>query len=380
MIRVVRDGGEAAIFLAAAVALHLSVFWFNGDKTGWISGGGAGYTAVSLSGAGAKLSALVEEWERSPSVQSAPQASSVRAADDAPPEVSKAIEPAMDDPATPSPPNVPPTPPRPIPQTTAPVAALPPTFAASLSPLGDFSAATPAMTELLLSSSSAPSMSARPYQAAVAPRIGPIKVGSEVSQATAAPTEKPQGSENSEAAREATRTAPKAAPSPPAKPASLSDLEKLDRPAQAFAPEANSGESSSPSSAGDATGTEKNPVDHSESEKHAEAGPGTSVVTIAESGSGRASLVQAWGAEIRREIERKKRSPRSSRRAGVVLINLSVSRSGALLFGKVEKSSGSPSLDQAALTAVQDAAPFRAAPAALDGERFDFEVPIRFER
>ncbi|MEM8752353.1 MAG: TonB family protein, partial [Pseudomonadota bacterium] len=112
----------------------------------------------------------------------------------------------------------------------------------------------------------------------------------------------------------------------------------------------------------------------------AEAGGGEAAETAGLSADEAAKLAQIWGGRIRLEVEKTKRPPRVVRRDAVALIALTVGRDGALLSAELQESAGSGRLDDAAIRAVRDAAPYVAAPEELFGESFRFVLPIRFQR
>lgn len=92
-------------------------------------------------------------------------------------------------------------------------------------------------------------------------------------------------------------------------------------------------------------------------------------------------LKAGWGASIRSRIERKKRYPADAGgKAGRVTIRLTVARSGSLINAAVTQSSGNAALDAAALTAVQGAGKFPAAPKGLTNESYSFSLAMTFKR
>lgn len=109
-----------------------------------------------------------------------------------------------------------------------------------------------------------------------------------------------------------------------------------------------------------------------------------------QAGQGRAGAASAaqgqntlasWGASIRARIERRKTFPPGAGRAqGNVVVSLTVARSGQLVAVGIAKSSGNPALDQAAVSAVQRAGRFPAAPAPLDKATYSFTLPVSFSR
>jgi protein TonB len=91
-----------------------------------------------------------------------------------------------------------------------------------------------------------------------------------------------------------------------------------------------------------------------------------------------AELKSVWGAQIFRQIERRKRAPRHQGRSGEVRVTLSIGRNGQLLGSSVSQSSGVPAFDQAALQAITRAAPFPSAPADLPQGSYRFGLIIEF--
>lgn len=109
-----------------------------------------------------------------------------------------------------------------------------------------------------------------------------------------------------------------------------------------------------------------------------QAGAGTQETATASSGQ-QAKLQAIWGAKIRARIERNKRFPRGTRQAGDVTLELTVGRDGALMNYRVQKSSGAPALDEAAMGAVARAKRFPKAPKELPGNSFRFRVVMKLQ-
>jgi periplasmic protein TonB len=107
------------------------------------------------------------------------------------------------------------------------------------------------------------------------------------------------------------------------------------------------------------------------------------VATLIEKSSGAAqeggdsTLRLAYHGVVSKALERNKVNPRSSI-AGTVLLKFTVGPTGELLSSSVEKSSGSKVLDDAAVAALQRAAPFPAMPAEIANEAIEMRVPYRF--
>ena len=71
--------------------------------------------------------------------------------------------------------------------------------------------------------------------------------------------------------------------------------------------------------------------------------------------------------------------PRGVRFQGTVMLSFSLSISGDLLSAEVSRSSGMGSLDQAALGALKDAAPFSLPPEGVTAEQLRFTIPFTFQ-
>jgi protein TonB len=89
----------------------------------------------------------------------------------------------------------------------------------------------------------------------------------------------------------------------------------------------------------------------------------------------RQSLMSQWGAQIMARIERARPRVRGS---GQVVLALQITRDGGLAGLSVARSSGDAALDNAALSAVQRAGRFPAAPTGLTDASYGFSLPIRF--
>ncbi|MBU2360236.1 MAG: energy transducer TonB [Alphaproteobacteria bacterium] len=93
------------------------------------------------------------------------------------------------------------------------------------------------------------------------------------------------------------------------------------------------------------------------------------------------SLMADWGGLIRSRIERRKAYPRAAGGAvGTVQVAIRVGSDGRLQALGVAASSGNAALDRAALTAVQRAGRFPAAPATLGAGPHSFTLPMAFSR
>lgn len=81
--------------------------------------------------------------------------------------------------------------------------------------------------------------------------------------------------------------------------------------------------------------------------------------------------------KLRNVLERAKVNPRS-RYSGTVVVKFKVSTDGELMWREVSSSSGSKTLDDAALAALDRAAPFPTMPAEVADEPLVVSVPFRF--
>jgi protein TonB len=91
--------------------------------------------------------------------------------------------------------------------------------------------------------------------------------------------------------------------------------------------------------------------------------------------------IRSWYSSIVAQLERHKSYPAAARQrgqTGEVELAFSIDRDGHVLASKIVKSSGYPVLDQETMTTVRRAEPFPLPPSGLDGEKFDFTVPVKF--
>jgi TonB family protein len=94
---------------------------------------------------------------------------------------------------------------------------------------------------------------------------------------------------------------------------------------------------------------------------------------------------RAWLSDLVTRIDaadRAARRPGSDRRGGTVVVHVEIAPDGSLQRVEVERSSGSPDLDQRALRAVRGIGPLSAPPAALLGIAgvADLSVPVELGR
>lgn len=89
----------------------------------------------------------------------------------------------------------------------------------------------------------------------------------------------------------------------------------------------------------------------------------------------------AYKTRIRQAVNEHKHYPNLARRLheeGRVVVAFTLDRSGALLAVSIKQSSGSERLDEAAMQAVRDAAPFPPFPEGSPRQHWDFSLPLRF--
>lgn len=107
------------------------------------------------------------------------------------------------------------------------------------------------------------------------------------------------------------------------------------------------------------------------------------VATLIEKSSGSAqqggdsTLRMAYLGTLRKTLERSKVNPRS-RLAGTVLVRFTVGPTGEVLSREVTQSSGSKLLDDAAIAALERAAPFPPMPDAIGQKPLEVQVPFKF--
>jgi periplasmic protein TonB len=91
--------------------------------------------------------------------------------------------------------------------------------------------------------------------------------------------------------------------------------------------------------------------------------------------------VDSWYGHIVTQLERNKSYPLAAREhgeKGVVELAFSIDRDGHVLSSRIVKSSGYAALDQETMATVRRAQPFPVPPSGLDGDKFDFTVPVKF--
>jgi protein TonB len=106
-----------------------------------------------------------------------------------------------------------------------------------------------------------------------------------------------------------------------------------------------------------------------------------SLLTAPPSSAVNAQMEAAYGARIRQAVAEHKHYPKLARRLqeeGRVVVAFSVDAQGRLVDVHVKQSSGSERLDEAALQAVRDAAPFPPFPEGVQRAQWSFNLPLSF--
>jgi len=103
-----------------------------------------------------------------------------------------------------------------------------------------------------------------------------------------------------------------------------------------------------------------------------------SVVATAASGRVTASTgnILKYGAKVRAKVARNK--PPGRGRKGVAKVSFGITTSGELTYVRVASSSGNPTLDEAAITAVERSAPFGPPPTGASPDQLRFSIPFYF--
>jgi periplasmic protein TonB len=107
------------------------------------------------------------------------------------------------------------------------------------------------------------------------------------------------------------------------------------------------------------------------------------VATLIEQSSGQAqeggdtTQRRAYLGQVRKTLERSKVNPRSTH-SGTVLVRFTVGPKGELLSRTIQQSSGSKILDDAAMAALDRAAPFPPLPQEIARGPLEVQVPFRF--
>ncbi|HEX2885933.1 energy transducer TonB, partial [Vineibacter terrae] len=92
--------------------------------------------------------------------------------------------------------------------------------------------------------------------------------------------------------------------------------------------------------------------------------------------------VRRWQATLVAHLQRHKRYPGAARRdgeEGVAYLRFTMDRNGMVLGKRLDRGSGHASLDQETLALVERAQPLPQPPADMQGDRFEFVVPVQFQ-
>jgi len=91
--------------------------------------------------------------------------------------------------------------------------------------------------------------------------------------------------------------------------------------------------------------------------------------------------IQSWYGKIVTQLERHKSYPRAAQQRGekgVAQLAFTIDRDGKVVSSAIVRSSGSAALDEETMATVRRAQPFPPPPRDLDGAKFDFTVPVKF--
>lgn len=100
------------------------------------------------------------------------------------------------------------------------------------------------------------------------------------------------------------------------------------------------------------------------------------------SGIGNPNALKAYTSKIRAKLNRLKKYPpaaASQKISGVVTVNFTVNRQGAVISSRMVKSSGHPVLDQEAMALLKRCSPFPPMPKDLSQNSLNLTVPISFK-
>lgn len=365
---------EAGAFVALAVLLHLGWFYLWPENAHGGPGTAGGASDMTLIGASAEMVALVEDWDVAPEMAPEP----------ALPTTTKPLSPAAVQQAEA---------PAPVSQSFSPVADLNKPQAPEAPQLDPAMTAergfadTPSPENLSLAPAK-PTVLQWPetLTAVLPPQSSRLRVKQPGLTAPTAlqappvvsqPELTPPADVNTHAVKKS--PTPRAKPTPPARTARVQTMKAPAKPVAPAEPKAL--EKSPPTQTKTTAATADGAADQTAvAALKADDGGSSTNITGADGAARRASLARTWGRTIRSEVERNKRHPRNARLSGKVIIAITVERGGHLLDADIRQASGSRQLDQAALRAVQAAAPYQKAPTDLTGERFDFLLPVTFKR
>jgi len=343
--------------IALASAAHVAAFAMVPHLVGQSDGAGEDGTAlVSLQAASGQIAALVEEWDRPPTLAGVAQPDMPDLAPPpdlphlAPSEAAPAL--ALAAPIAP-PPGV----------DRAPEAAAAPSPAPAVEIGAIAGLALPAHGQISAPDAPAAASESAPEAPRVAPPLAPVATVDATAPQQAAPPAPP------ETARPKTR--PKAVAEPKAPRKDTAKTAPAKAPTSESKTKPKTQDSGATSTGQKALGSGQGTV----------AGQGGQAKGTTLSKARINDLKSGWGAEIRARIEARKRYPAQANGAsGKVTLRLTITREGRLSAVSVAKSSGSGVLDAAAVRAVKAAGRFARAPKGLGEANYSFTLPMSFAR
>lgn len=325
---------EIAAFLGLSAAVHAGVMAGIGEEIGGPQGEGAqGADRVSLQAAPESLAMLVDRWIAAPEITTAQPAMTPPDTSDQPPDFRH--EPAPPTLIRPTSLSVPRQDTEPNVATPAPT---PPR------PTAIFTPTAPSSPQLTTPVAPTPRTDVAPQRSA------PVLVSPMMPADTRPDSASPPPASS-------TRLAIEVSPRPPQRP--LDAVSPVTEAALRTA--ATSAPQPARIAAGQGTGSAQ--------------GAAATPATTALSPGQRQNLMSQWGAQILARIERARPRVRGT---GQVTLALRIARTGQLAGVSVARSSGDPSLDQAALSAVQRVGRFPSAPEGLTDASYGFSLPVRF--
>lgn len=125
------------------------------------------------------------------------------------------------------------------------------------------------------------------------------------------------------------------------------------------------------------------PQQHAPAESQQAARPAPSPLVNPAAAYGERKTEEDYLWQVVRKISQYRFYPRSSREQseeGLVIVQLTIARDGRLLGATLSKSSGYPTLDNAVLETIRQAAPYAPLPSGITGDRHTFILPVNYRR
>jgi protein TonB len=97
----------------------------------------------------------------------------------------------------------------------------------------------------------------------------------------------------------------------------------------------------------------------------------------AQRASASTGAIMSYATKVRAQVARHK--PTGRRTRGTAIVSFAITHTGELAFADVSRSSGSQTLDQAALAAVRGSAPFPTPPVGATAAQLHFSIPFQFQ-